>query len=375
MFGRNGRLLYVGKAINLRRRLCSYFQSKPDRIKTAQLVQEIADIEIMIVRNENESLMLETNLIQYYLPPYNRAKKRERSVFAYIAATEELFPRLLAADRERQAPLSAIDGSGGERLIGPFPNPVFRNYALEFAIERFRLRTCSPLESRLCMRYYLGKCGGICEGMQSDEQYVRSFNDALSMLDDPTRVPFEMDQEVERLAERLQFEKAKEVHVRAKALRSMLVKQTVNIPRDHFQLIVYFGVDHLLAARIEYGMLRTRFVWEKLHGSEQEGSNASDWAVMLAEMLPSAGKVEIVTNDRAHAETLAREARLRRLTATVTVPVRGDKKQLLNICERNFQYRSDADASYDMIRQSLRETAASRFDHSAEFNNSEPIDP
>lgn len=336
MLSRSGKLLYVGKAVNLRKRLGSYFHSKPDSEKTARLIQEIADIEIMIVRNENESLTLETNLIQYYLPPYNRAKKRERSVAPYIAVTNERMPRLIAVDRDRQAP-RAQTGSGETRLIGPFLNPIFRNYALEFAIDRFRLRTCEPLERRLCMRYYLEKCGGICEGMESEEQYGDHLNEALLMLSDPPRVPVEMLRKVERLSEKLQFEKAKELYTRLKALLAMLETQTVNVQRDHHQLVICFGHGHLLAARFEYGLLRTRFLWLRI--AEPTASPAAQWAEKLDGLLPGDGPIEIVTNDAAYAEALVRRARLKRLAVRSVVPVKGSKRHMLNICQRNLEYR------------------------------------
>ncbi|MDF2715602.1 MAG: excinuclease subunit [Paenibacillus sp.] len=331
MFDQSGQLLYVGKAVNLRRRLCSYFQFKPDRPKVAQLVQEIADIEIMIVRNENESLTLETNLIQYYKPPYNRAKKRESSVYPYIAVTQERVPRLLSADRERQAPRASGE-SGGERLIGPFPNPVFRNYALEFVIDNYRLRTCEPLPSRLCMRYYLGKCGGICELKETEEQYDERMYSVLQLLSDPGGMPGEMEKAMEALSERLQFEKAKDMYVRLNALRSMLDDQAVNVPRDHHQLAVFFGSGHLLAARIEYGMLRTRFICI---------AAAPEWVQRLIFLLPDKGPIEIVTNDMNLAEPLVQMAQSRRLKVKAAVPAKGKKLHMLNICERNLIYRLD----------------------------------
>ncbi|RKN78814.1 GIY-YIG nuclease family protein [Paenibacillus ginsengarvi] len=336
MFDRTGRLLYVGKAVNLRRRLCSYFHSKPDWIKVAQLVEEVADIEIMIVRNENESLTLETNLIQYYLPPYNRAKKRERSVFAYIAATQEKLPRLTALDRERQAPRTQLSGAD-ELIAGPFPNPVFRNYALDFAIDWFKLRTCAPLEKRLCMRYYMEKCGGVCEQMETGEQYADRFREAMRLLSEPAKVPEEMEKGVSRLSERLQFEKAKELHVRLTALRSMLSEQAVNIPRDYHQLAVFFGPVYLLAARIDYGMLRTRFVWERTDWGERP--EQIRWLDRLVSLLPDKGRVEVVTNDFIRSEPLVKAARIRGVSAKAVVPVKGVKRHILNLCERNMTYR------------------------------------
>lgn len=340
MFDQGGQLLYVGKAKNLRRRLSSYFHSRPDRIKVAHLVQEIADIEIMIVRNENESLALETNLIQYYLPPYNRAKKRYLSVHPYIAVTAERLPRLLAIDQERQAPVkSRLDDE--VQLIGPFPNPIFRQYALEFAIDRYRLRTCQPLEKRLCMRYYFGKCGGICEGKETEEQYDNRFEDALRLLSEPKSIALEMAEMVELLCERLQFEKAKELHTRLNAIRSMLDKQAVNVPQNHQQIAVFFGTNHLLAARIEYGMLRSRF--------EMLATNCREWVEKLGFILPNSGRLEIITNDTEQASPILQNARSRRLSVKVTVPLKGTKLHMLNICERNFVYRMADMARFEHI--------------------------
>lgn len=337
MFHEHGQLLYVGKAINLRKRLASYFHSKPDREKTARLVQQIASIEIMIVRNENESFSLETNLIQHYLPPYNRAKKGEPSVYPYIAVTREPLPRLVAVDKDRLTPQSKAESCGDGELIGPFPNPVFRNYSLEFAIARYRLRTCEPLERRLCMRYYFETCGGICEQLESAEQYDERVFGAARLLSDARAIPAEMVTAMEECSEKLQFEKAKELYTRSNTLKSMLDDQAVNIPRDFCQIVLLFDGDMLLAAPIEYGMLRSRFVERRV---EEPVPEAGDWAEELLRMVPSEGRVEIVTNDAERAEPLRQAAKSRGLPAKISVPLKGPKRHLLDICERNMTYRS-----------------------------------
>lgn len=338
MLSEQGQLLYVGKAINLRRRLASYFHSKPDREKTARLVQQIASIEIMIVRNENESFSLETNLIQHYLPPYNRSKKGEPSVYPYIAVTQEPIPRLVAVDKDRLAPQSRAEKSGDDELIGPFPNPVFRNYSLEFAIGRYRLRTCEPLERRLCMRYYFETCGGICEKLETPEQYGERVHGAVRLLLNARTIPAEMVMAMEECSEKLQFERAKELYTRSNTLRSMLDQQAVNIPRDFCQIVVFFDNGMLLAALIEYGMLRSRFAeWQV----EKEAiPEAEDWTYELLRMMPFEGRIEIVTNDAKHAEPLREAAKSRGMSVKMTVPVKGPKRHLLDICERNMTYRS-----------------------------------
>jgi excinuclease ABC subunit C len=354
MLGADGTILYIGKAVNLRRRLSSYFYSKPDRVRIARMIREIADIEIMIVGSENESLALEANLIQHYRPPYNRALKREKPVYPYIAVTSETHPRLVASDRERLAPRKPRSKREGRIELGPFPNAAFRNYALEYAIERFRLRTCSPLESRLCMRYYLDKCGGICEGNESGEAYERRLNEAVDLLADIEAIPAAMERTMVEHAEQLRFEKAKELHVRLKALRRMLEEQAVQIARNGHRLIVYFGGSHLLAAVSEYGLVRSRFVWSKWEksgvyaewkqddssGKREAGVRSSESpAAKLRALLPDRGSIELVTNDPERAEQLVEMLGEGRHSLPIVVPRKGAGARLLRIAEVNFQYR------------------------------------
>lgn len=241
----------------------------------------------------------------------------------------------------------------GQVELGPFPNAVFRNYALEYAIERFRLRTCSPLESRLCMRYYLDKCGGICEGKESGETYERRLNEAVALLADIEAIPAAMERTMVEHAERLRFENAKELHVRLKSLRRMLEEQAVQIARNGHRLIVYFGGGHLLAAVSEYGMVRSRFVWTEwgsgvcAERKEEVGSGKNDEverskespAAKLKELLPDRGSIELITNDPVRAAQLVEMLGVGRHSLPIVVPRKGAGARLLRIAEVNFQYR------------------------------------
>lgn len=184
-----GRILYVGKSINLRSRLRSYFQQRQTRKRMVQLVREIAVIEIVLVNNEAESLLLENNLIKIHKPPYNRALKRDNSGYAYLQLTSERLPRLDVFYRDRREGADRIGSAGEKRQpkeqghrFGPYRSSRFRNEVLEFVTDHFRLRTCTNMPKRACLLYHIGKCSGVCEGLISEAEYREDAGQAAALL-------------------------------------------------------------------------------------------------------------------------------------------------------------------------------------------------
>lgn len=302
-----GKILYIGKSKRLRARLGSYFHQRHKVRRLQQLVSEVADIEIMLVNNEDESLLLENNLIKLHKPPYNRALRRENSGYAYLHLTEERYPRLGVHYRKRNriggvAGVAAKAGSSGAadaeraeravgaakalstetagasrtgramgastsiaapsseppvRRLGPFKSRQFRTALMEFLIAHYGLRTCDPMPKRVCLLYHLGRCSGVCEGMISEEEYRGRVNEAAELLsnrgEELIRV---MKAKMEEHAERLEFEQAGSLLEHIRILERKPAKQIVDREGTLSQEVVYFGSSGVLIAAVQEGMLR-----------------------------------------------------------------------------------------------------------------------
>ena len=155
-----GRILYIGKAKSLRHRLSSYFRTTLRERRTRQLVSRIAEIEVILVHSEIEALVLENNLIKQHQPRYNRLLRAEDSGYTYIVLTDEPYPRFAPFRKFR--PNLVLGDEAEARRFGPYLSSHYRDILLEYVNAAFQLRTCQPLGARLCLRFHMHKCSGIC---------------------------------------------------------------------------------------------------------------------------------------------------------------------------------------------------------------------
>lgn len=171
---KNGVVIYVGKAVDLANRTKQYFLKDKD-LKTRKLVKEICDIDYILVKNENESLLLENNLISQYKPKYN-ILLRETNSFPYIVVTKEEHPRILYSHDNKKK----IKGT----YYGPFANSNIRKYDLYNFINRiFPFRKCNKLPQKKCIYYDIGQCLGPCiKSIEKSEYdyYLKEINDFFS---------------------------------------------------------------------------------------------------------------------------------------------------------------------------------------------------
>ncbi|MCQ2748608.1 MAG: excinuclease ABC subunit UvrC [Clostridia bacterium] len=162
-----GKVIYVGKAKKLKRRVSSYFvNSKNHSVKTLKLVENIRDIEYIVVDSEEEALILECNFIKRYRPKYNILLKDDKT-YPYIKVTNEKFPRLFVTRH--------IDKDGG-KYFGPFPDVLFANEITEFLVNYFKLRKCVNLkeQKRPCLNYDMGLCSSPCTGKIDSDEYKKN---------------------------------------------------------------------------------------------------------------------------------------------------------------------------------------------------------
>lgn len=223
-----GKILYVGKAKNLRNRVRSYFQQgRPRDAKTRVLVSKIRDVEFILTDSEVEALILENTLIKEHQPRYNILLKDDKT-YPYICITNEAFPRVFPTRK------IVRDGS---KYFGPYTESKQMYIMLHLLKSLFPIRSCDlPLAEdaiakkkfKVCLDYQIKKCEGPCEGFVSREQYNMMIKQAAQILRGKSRgVEQDLEREMERLSEEMAFEKAATVRNRLIALREYSSKQKV----------------------------------------------------------------------------------------------------------------------------------------------------
>lgn len=194
-----GKILYVGKALNLRHRVSSYFRNKSDNPKTAVLVREIARVETITVSSEIEALILEANLIKKYQPPFN-IKLIDDKDFLYIKITKEQFPKIITARKKELV--------NSKKFFGPFPSArIVRD---TFKKLRHIFPWCSnPGGKRPCFYFHINLCPGPCVGRIGKKDYAKIINCFIKFMEGKkNELINDLTKEMEECAKNQEFEKA-----------------------------------------------------------------------------------------------------------------------------------------------------------------------
>ena len=335
----SGEVIYVGKAVNLRRRLASYFQAHPRDRRTRRLAPRIRDIEVILVSTENESLILEDNLIKYHRPRYNSMRMRQDLGYPLIILTGEPLPRLLPYRRNwHNKQWEQTEGKDQGIKFGPYLSKAFRDTVMNFAIERYGLRVCHDLPQKVCLRYQLRKCSGICEQKLSPEEYARDVEKVIRLLSHRvTGVLEQMRSRMWEYAENSEFERAGKLRDQIRVLSQVLERQIVDRDVKHNQDVAYFGENGVCVMNICSGMLRQcRFY--KL-GRSQRGEE--DRERFLVAQYTTNCPEEIITNAVRNHEYVERAlSEKHQHPVEITTPKRGVKRELLKLCKKNHEYRA-----------------------------------
>jgi excinuclease ABC subunit C len=224
-----GKIIYIGKAKNLRNRVRTYFHSG-SRLdpKTERLVSQVADLSTMITGNEIESLILEANLVREHKPRYNVMLKDDKH-FPYIRiTTNEPFPRVMIVRR------LARDGA---TYFGPYTSAKSMRKSIGFLTRLFKIRTCSFViphpqgkPYKVCMDYHIKRCGGPCEDFQSREEYGELVQSVIMALSGKSKDLIErLTTRMHTASEQMEFEEAKELRDQIEALNTMMISQYVDV--------------------------------------------------------------------------------------------------------------------------------------------------
>ena len=251
MLDKNNKVIYVGKAKNLKRRVSSYF-NREHTGKTKALVSNIVNFEYIVTESEVESLLLEINLIKKYSPKYNIMLKDNKS-YPYIEITNDKYPRLIIS---RPRKLKNHKG----RLFGPYPNSNAARKTVELLNRIYPFRKCHTMEKKVCLYYQIGQCLGYCENKVSKERINEMISEVTSFLKgNYLIVRKKIENLMKEASDKLNFEAAIEYKEMLEYIDKVLEKQKIslndNINRDVINYYVKndyisFQVLHLIDGRI-----------------------------------------------------------------------------------------------------------------------------
>jgi excinuclease ABC subunit C len=332
-FDDKGKLIYVGKAKNIKNRVSSYFLSGQQNAKTTELVQKIRDIRFTIVNSEHDAFILENELIKNYQPKYNINLKDDKS-YPYIVIKNEKFPRVFLTRRKIK------DGS---TYVGPFTHVLAVRELMNHIKQTIPLRTCTlPLTKKnieqgkfkVCLEYHLGNCLGPCQGFQDEAAYDNSIQQVQHLLKGNVKlVVQDLKQKMKTEAETLNFEKAEFTKCKIEQLENYQTKSVVYTkslsPMDVFSIAYDQEQAYVNYLMIKDGKIIQTHILPLSVPLEEAKETILAFAIHHFRNNMHSTAQEIVVP----IEITEKEPNVK-----YTIPKVGDKEQLLALSQKNADY-------------------------------------
>ena len=331
-YDKDGKLLYVGKAKNLKKRVSSYFTKNFDNNRTRLLVKKIETIKHIVVKTETDALLLENNLIKNYQPRYNVMLKDDKS-YPWICIKNERFPRVFPTRRMIK------DGS---EYYGPYTSMKTVHTLLDLIKGLYPLRTCNydlseekirAEKYKVCLEYHLGNCAGPCEGFYSEKEYHENIEAIRNIVKGNFKDSLhKFKSQMKALAADLKFEQAQRVKEKVDILENYQSKSTVVNPKinnvDVFSIISDESYAYVNFLQLSHGAIirsHTLEIKKKLDETDEELLQLA--IVEIRQRFNSLSKEIYVPFEVELGEDIK-----------VHVPKLGDKKAILELSERNAKY-------------------------------------
>ena len=326
------RILYVGKAKNLKKRVASYFNKIHEHGKTRVLVRKIINIRHIVVPTESDALLLENNLIKKYRPRYNVLLKDDKT-YPWICIKKERFPRIFPTRR------FVKDGS---EYFGPYTSMKTVHTLLELIRSVYPLRTCnydlSPEKIaaekyKVCLEYHLGNCMGPCEGLQTESDYNRQITEIREIIKGNFKSSLHFFRaEMAAMAHELRFEEAQKIKEKIDVLENYQVKTTIVNPNinnvDVFTIVSDEAFAYVNFLQLSHGSIirsHTMEIKKKLDETDQE--------LLQLAIVEIRQRFNSLSTEVYLPFSVALEDHLK-----VVVPKLGDKKKILELSERNAKF-------------------------------------
>lgn len=331
-YDKDGKILYVGKAKNLKKRVSSYFNKVHDNAKTNVLVKKIVSIKHIVVPTETDALLLENNLIKTLQPRYN-VLLRDDKTYPWICIKNERFPRIFSTRKMIK------DGS---EYFGPYTSFKTVHTILDLVKELYPLRTCNfdlskaNIDSgkfKVCLEYHIGNCKGPCEGYESITNYEKQVQAIREILKGNFKESLkEFKKLMTDLAVEMKFEEAQKIKEKIEVLENYQAKSTILNPKisnvDVFSIVSDESMAYINFLQISYGAIVRSHTLELKKKLEETDEELLELAVVeLRERFHLNSKEIILPFELDFGDKIK-----------VTVPQLGDKKQILELSQRNAKY-------------------------------------
>lgn len=348
----NGTVIYVGKAKDLKKRVSSYFNKNHEHPKTRILVRKIRQIKYIVVNSEEDTFLLENNLIKKLKPRYNVMLKDDKT-YPYIVVKNEYFPRVY---KTRSI---VRDGS---KYFGPYTSVQSVNALLDILRRVYKIRTCrlnltpeniADGKFKVCLEYHIKRCEGPCEALQSLNDYNKNIEEILEILKgNVTIIEKQIVEKMQALSEELRFEEAHNLKEKLLLIRNFREKSQV-VSNIHFNLDVYSIEESETSAYINYlhvvnGGVNQAYTFEYKKKLDETAEDLLGMGIVEMRQRFGSKTKEIIVPFIPN---------LKLPEVEFTVPQRGEKRKLLSLSEKNVkQYKIDKLKKAEMLNPDQRVT-------------------
>ena len=332
-YDKEGKILYVGKAKNLKKRVASYFNKNHDNAKTNVMVRKIVLIKHIVVSSEQDALLLENNLIKKLQPRYN-VLLRDDKTYPWICIKKEPFPRIFPTRRMIK------DGS---EYFGPYTTFKTVHTIMDLIKELYQLRTCNydlsennvqAHKFKVCLEYHIGNCKGPCEGLETFEAYQKKIDAIRQILKGNFKESLrDFKRQMNECASQMKFEEAQKLKIKIDVLEKYQSYSTVLNPKisniDVFSIVSDEATAYVNFLQISHGAIIRSFTLELKKKLDETDEELLQLAVVeLRERFNLTSKEIILPFALDFGSSIK-----------ITVPQLGDKKHILDLSERNAKYQ------------------------------------
>ncbi|WP_121667361.1 excinuclease ABC subunit UvrC [Mesonia aquimarina] len=331
-YDKNGKILYVGKAKNLKKRVSSYFNKKHDSHRIGVMVKKIQEIKHIVVNSETDALLLENNLIKKYQPRFNVMLKDDKT-YPWICIKKERFPRVFMTRRVIK------DGS---EYYGPFTSVKTIKTLLSLIKEIYQLRTCNYDLSeekiqqgkyKVCLEYHLGNCQGPCEGYQLEEEYNANIEHIRQIVKGNFKDSiYKFRDQMKAHAEKMEFEDAQRIKEKIEILENYQVKSTVVNPKinnvDVFSVLSDESYGYVNFLQLSHGAIIRSHTIEMKKKLDETDEELLELGITEIRQRFNSKSPEIYVPFKIDAGE----------NVKVTIPKLGDKKAIVDLSLRNAKY-------------------------------------
>ncbi|QYA25016.1 excinuclease ABC subunit UvrC [Gramella sp. MT6] len=331
-YDKNGKILYVGKAKNLKKRVTSYFNKNHDSHRIGVMVKKIHEIRHIVVSSETDALLLENNLIKKLQPRFNVMLKDDKT-YPWICIKNERFPRVFPTRRLIK------DGS---EYYGPFTSFKTVNTLLDLIKGLYKLRTCNydlaedkirNGKYKLCLEYHLGNCKGPCEALQSEEEYNNNIEAIRQIVKGNFKDSLQrFRNQMKEHAENMEFEDAQRIKNKIDVLENYQSKSTVVNPKinnvDVFSVVTDEGYGYVNFLQLSHGAIIRSHTIEMKKKLDESDRELLELAIVEIRQRFSSNSKEIFVPFKVDVGE----------DVKITVPKLGDKKKIVELSERNAKY-------------------------------------